>query len=313
MGYFAKKKNKGKSIVTKSNQKQRIKINSQVDEVLENVVEIVTANNPKKGLKVNKTKNVDLKKGVVKTEQKNVSEPTLTTIKGTKTKNNDKSNQELYDETIDRLLNQFLKKRSLLSLDNLKRMIKNKTIILVANSSDLLKKENGDIIDSNDIVVRFNSFKLNEVYTGSKTTIHVSVYLQDENLDKYVPIRFIISNNLTNWINKVKGLNKVHQGLILKYNHHNDHNSMKTDEQPSTSGYTMLKLLLHLGGFKKIDLIGFNFYDGGENSLLRTDKGLEYEISKVHNYKKEKLEIMSMAFEYDKKNNIITFYDSNTY
>ena len=47
MGYFTKKKNKGKLIVTKANQRQRIKINDQVDETLENSVKIVTANNLK--------------------------------------------------------------------------------------------------------------------------------------------------------------------------------------------------------------------------------------------------------------------------
>jgi hypothetical protein len=202
--------------------------------------------------------------------------------------------------------------RSFIDLLNFKNFIKDKNIILVANSSDLLKNKNGSLIDSYDIVIRFNSFKIDEEYTGKKTTIHASVYLQDINLDQFVPIRFIVSISLKKWINKIQSLDKFKQSFLLKYNHHNELKDQKTTGAPPTTGFVMLTLLLKLGGFKKLDLIGFNFYDSGISSILRTDEGLALDISTVHNYDLEKEIIMKTASGYDKENNIITFYDNST-
>jgi hypothetical protein len=202
--------------------------------------------------------------------------------------------------------------RSFIDLKKFQSFIKDKTIILVANSSDLLNNKNGSLIDSHDIVVRFNSFKIDPEYTGSKTTIHTSVYLQDINLEYFVPIRFIVSINLTNWINKVETLNKFNQGLLLKYNHHNEIKGQQKDKRPTTTGFVMLTLLLKLGGFKELNLMGFNFYEGGMNSILRTDEGVALNISNVHDYNFEKSMIMAHANKYDDKNNIITFYDNST-
>jgi len=52
-----------------------------------------------------------------------------------------------------------------------------KNIIIVGNGSSLLDKENGSKIDSFDIVVRFNGFKINgfEKHTGTKTNIWYTV------------------------------------------------------------------------------------------------------------------------------------------
>jgi len=52
-----------------------------------------------------------------------------------------------------------------------------KKIIIVGNGSSILDNENGSAIDSFDIVVRFNSFKIknHEKYTGIKTNIWFTV------------------------------------------------------------------------------------------------------------------------------------------
>lgn len=202
--------------------------------------------------------------------------------------------------------------RSFIDLKKFQSFIKGKTIILVANSSDLLNHKNGSLIDSHDIVVRFNSFKIDPEHTGNKTTIHTSVYLQDINLEYFVPIRFIVSINLTNWVNKIESIGKFNQGLLLKYNHHNEIKGQQKDKRPTTTGFVMLTLLLKLGGFKELNLIGFNFYEGGMDSILRTDEGVALNISKVHDYNFEKSMIMAHANKYDDKNNIITFYDNST-
>ncbi len=216
------------------------------------------------------------------------------------------------NKRIDYLLSINTVERSFIDLEKFKSFIFDKRIILVANSSDLLKNKNGSLIDSYDIVIRFNSFKIDKIHTGEKTTIHASVHLQDINLDYFVPVRFIISNNLNKWINKIKNLNKFNQSLLLKYNHHNEIIGHPKDKNPTTTGFVMLSLLLKIGGFKKVDLIGFNFYENGLNSILRTHEGTLLDISKVHDYGYEKMVIMDNAYEYDKKNNIITYYDNSS-
>lgn len=54
--------------------------------------------------------------------------------------------------------------------------MKNK-ILLVGNGTSLLNKENKNIIDSYETVVRFNSYKINgyEKYVGTKTNIWITV------------------------------------------------------------------------------------------------------------------------------------------
>jgi len=230
---------------------------------------------------------------------------------------NDKKNLDLdgiisLSKHVDNELDKTNVSRSFIDLINFKKFIEDKNIILVANSSDLLENRNGRLIDSYDIVIRFNSFKIDEVHTGKKTTIHASVYLQNINLEQFVPIRFIASISLKKWITKIKSLNKFKQSFLLKYNHHNEIQGQETIGAPPTTGFVMLTLLLKLGGFKKLDLIGFNFYESGTSSILRTDEGMGLSISNVHDYNLEKAIIMKNASNHDRLNNIITFYDNST-
>ena len=199
---------------------------------------------------------------------------------------------------------------SFIDISEFRRYIKGKKIALVANSTQLLKQRLGASIDACDIVIRFNSFKIDKYFTGEKTDIHVSVYLQGENLNLFVPIRFVISNHLGRWIDSISRLNPYSQSFILKYNHHASLNTRYKDPTPSTSGFATLILLLKIGGFKSVDLYGFTFYEGGKSSILRNEKGMDYEISKVHDYEFERDAILNNSHEYDKKTKIITFYDS---
>jgi hypothetical protein len=202
---------------------------------------------------------------------------------------------------------------SFMDLFFFRSFIKGKSIALIANSSDLLNRNHGDLIDSHDIVIRFNSYKLSKPHTGTKTTMHASVYLQNENLDQYVPIRFILSNHSTNWSKKLKTIDKFKQGSILKYNHHVIIPQNFKEPHPSTTGFSTLILLLKLGGYEKINMFGFNFYEGGDSSIYRTDGGMQLPISKVHNYNFEKNFVMEYSYEFNKKDNIITFYDYSTF
>jgi hypothetical protein len=199
-----------------------------------------------------------------------------------------------------------------MDLSFFKAFIKDKSIALIANSSDLLKTSNGKLIDSHDVVIRFNSYDIQPEHTGSRTTVHVSIYLQTENLDVYVPIRYIISIHSKNWISKLKTLNKYSQGTLLKFNHHSIIPNALKDNNPATSGFVTLILLLKLGGYKKINMFGFNFYEGGQASILRKKEGMNYPISKVHDYALEKVFVLNNADSIDKDQNIITFYDNSS-
>jgi hypothetical protein len=221
-------------------------------------------------------------------------------------------NKDLLGHVDNKITNELTKKQldfSFMNLAEFKYYIKGKNIALVANSAQLLKNSFGEIIDKYDVVIRFNSFKIDEKHTGKKTDVHVSVYLQKENLDEFVPIRFILSNHLGRWVDTLKELNLHSQSFFLKYNHHTSINTLYKDKTPPTSGFVTLTLLLKLGGFKRIDLFGFTFYDGGGASILRNEKGTEEGVSKVHDYDFEKEAIFSNAHKYDKKFNIFTFLD----
>ena len=331
MGYFAKKIKLNKGLSAKINQNKTnyaVKLkdddsklkdpNSTSKEITPKLVGIKNEVGRKKNIK-------DLSKPTKKELESEKTKPTKKELESEKTKPTKKisrvdtivnaNDEELikYDDKINLFLGKEKNNISFFSLINFKRFIKGKRIVLVANSTDLLKYKNGKFIDGHDIVIRFNSYKINKVFTGQKTTIHASVYLQYVNLDKFVPIRFIISNRISNWYKTISELTKFKQSFILKYNHHNDISGVTNDKTPSTSGLVMLKLLERLGGYKEINLIGFNFYEGGEKSILRTKEGLEYPISKVHDYDDEKDFVMSNAYEYNKKHNIITYYGDNTH
>ena len=55
----------------------------------------------------------------------------------------------------------------------LRNIVHNRRIILVGNGPSIKRKHNGRKIDSFDVVIRFNSYKIFPKYTGKKTTIHV--------------------------------------------------------------------------------------------------------------------------------------------
>lgn len=227
-------------------------------------------------------------------------------------KNDDKKDTQIDD--ISGFLGKFLDRNSIslsfIDLVSFKNFIKDKKIALVANSSDLLKYKNGEDIDNHDIVIRFNSFKLDSEYTGEKTTIHASIYLQDINLDYFVPIRIIVCNNVSKWVNTLKTINKYDQTFILKYNHPS---ILNIDyKKPLTTGLNTLITLIKIGGYDQIDMYGFTFYNGGKNSILRTDAGLISGISNIHDYNFEREFIYSKMSEHNKKKNIITFYGNST-
>lgn len=169
-------------------------------------------------------------------------------------------------------------------LEYFKQYIKGKTIAFVANSSDLLTHNIGPEIDSHNIVVRFNSYKIIPPLTGKKVTIHSNIYLNPYGQNRYAPIKLIISNRLDRWYNAVKEYDHLKYGSILEYNHHQTLIGKSFEPNPLTTGMNTLTLFLLLGGFEYITLYGFNFYDKGSESIMRINPEVNNHISTVHNY-----------------------------
>jgi hypothetical protein len=195
-------------------------------------------------------------------------------------------------------------KNKLISLSQLKVSLLNKSICLVANSSDLLNNSYGELIDSHDCVVRFNSFEISPEHTGTKTDIHASIYLESANRDIPVEHRIVISINKNNWNNIVNSLDPANQKSVVDVNW-----PMSISPVPSqyrsnkipTTGFNLIMLFYEHISYSKISLVGFNFYKEGIASIYRKP-GIPKNIAKIHNYSFEKRWVNSVFSE---KNNIL--------
>jgi len=75
---------------------------------------------------------------------------------------------------------------------------KNKSVVIVGNSKELLNEEMGSIIDGHDVVIRLNHFKIEgyEKYTGTRTDgIHMNYIATPPEI-----IRDVINTNNIKWI-----------------------------------------------------------------------------------------------------------------
>jgi len=203
-------------------------------------------------------------------------------------------------------LNLRYKTTRYMGLNELKNVIKNKRICLVANSTDLIDSNLGEYIDGHNFVVRFNSYKIIEKDTGIKTNIHATIWLSDYNLDVHVPIRVIFSGSKANWNQAIKN-KKLKQNYILKSNWPMREKMITSYSNGNcpTTGFNMLLLLVHLSGYSELNLIGFNQYKDGKSSQMSL--ATYGKISEVHDYKFERQWILRNCKSYDKETNIITF------
>lgn len=208
-----------------------------------------------------------------------------------------------------------------INLKQIGEYFRNKRVCLVANSSLLKKAKLGKFIDDHDIVIRFNSFIIDEEYTGKKTNIHATVYLQYHNLDVPADIRIISSWSKRNWLIYInEKINENKQSFILDVNFilrdekalSNVLNSGIVREKGRrrlipTTGLNIISLLLETNTFKELNLVGFTFYDNLEKDMFRVDT----DISEIHDYKFEKKYILKKFDKIDefiltKKNENIT-------
>ncbi len=179
--------------------------------------------------------------------------------------------------------------RAFIGANDLRAMVDGKRLCMVANSAALLEHDKGDEIDQHDIVVRFNSFKLIPPHTGRKTSVHVAIHLHNFNLDEYVDVRIILSNQLRLWREKVRHLDPRKQRFIgdasLRYPLYEQ--KLCADRVPDgapTSGYNMLRLLYLFSNYSSLTLYGFDSY---ASPPLRLDAAMHLPHAAIHNSSSE--------------------------
>ena len=161
-----------------------------------------------------------------------------------------------------------------------------KKIAIIANSSELLNHKYGELIDSHDIIIRFNGYSIIPEHTGSKTNIHCIFREARFNLDKPSDFLLVFSKPLIPWKNAVNELLvKYPSKKIVDYNFPTDlqiRGAFNKNIIP-TSGLCLILLIESLNIPKyQLSLFGFNGYKDGPSSILRSNNSNA--ISKVHNY-----------------------------
>jgi hypothetical protein len=166
----------------------------------------------------------------------------------------------------------------LMNLERFRSYLSGRSVALVANSPSLLGAGLGDEIDGHDVVLRFNSFALDPVHTGSRTSIHVAFHKYDFNLDVEVDVRILISAREDLWRESLKLRVRPHAQTWLgdaSLRWPSVQLGLISADDPfklPTAGFSMTRLLMHLGVCTAIDLYGFDFYESGMHRLAEAVK-----------------------------------------
>ncbi|MFD3920346.1 hypothetical protein [Streptomyces sp. NPDC058595] len=185
-----------------------------------------------------------------------------------------------------------------LTLGEFRNQIAGKSICLIANSQSVGRGSLGAEIDAYDLVVRFNSYKIDAAATGRRTDIHTSIHKHGFNWDQKVTTRLIFGGLANDWKNSLR--NRLVPGAQTYVNDESlrwplrNIGRVGNDEWPAipTSGFNMLWLLDFLDVSPKLDLIGFDFYESG---AYRLKEAMRMPITSVHEYTSEKAWVMERA------------------
>ncbi|NGO80460.1 hypothetical protein G6045_33105 [Streptomyces sp. YC504] len=185
-----------------------------------------------------------------------------------------------------------------LSLGEFRNRIAGKSVCLIANSGRMAESRLGAEIEAYDLVVRFNSYRIDRKHTGERTDIHTTVHKHFYNWDQHVETRLVFSGISADWKHSVR--NKLIPGAqsyvndeSLRWPVRNLGGKAAAELPPiPTSGFNMLWLLDFLDVSPAIDLIGFDFYESG---AYRTPEAMKLAIAHVHEYGSEKAWVMERA------------------
>ncbi|MFD8907574.1 hypothetical protein [Streptomyces sp. NPDC059586] len=178
-----------------------------------------------------------------------------------------------------------------LTLGEFRNRIAGKSLCLIANSQRVGDSSLGKEIDDYDLVVRFNSYRIDPAATGRRTDIHVSIHKHGFNWDQQVDTRLIFGGISGDWKHSLR--NRLVPGAQTYLGDESlrwpvrDIGRLGRDVWPSipTSGFNMLWLLDFLDVSPRLDLIGFDFYESG---AYRLPAAMRMPITSVHEYTSEK-------------------------
>ncbi|MFD6415072.1 hypothetical protein [Streptomyces sp. NPDC060194] len=185
-----------------------------------------------------------------------------------------------------------------LTLGEFRNRIAGKSVCLIANSARVGESTMGAEIDAYDLVVRFNSYKIDAKATGRRTDIHATIHKHGFNWEQHVDTRLVFGGISGDWKHSLR--NRLVPGAQI---HLGDESlrwpvrnigKIGTDLWPSipTSGFNMLWLLDFLDVSPTLDLIGFDFYESG---AYRLAGAMKMPITSVHEYTSEKAWVMERA------------------
>jgi hypothetical protein len=185
-----------------------------------------------------------------------------------------------------------------ITLGEFRNQIAGKSIALIANSGRMGTSSAGAEIDAYDLVVRFNSYRIDPKHTGSRTDIHVTIHKHGFNWDQRVTTRLVFGGVSGDW--KYSLRNRLVPGAQTYLGDESLRWPVRTIGKLGsdvwsgipTSGFNMLWLLDFLDVSPTLDLIGFDFYESG---AYRVQEAMKLAITSVHEYTSEKEWVMQRA------------------
>ncbi|MBD0839316.1 glycosyltransferase family 29 protein [Streptomyces sp. TRM68416] len=185
-----------------------------------------------------------------------------------------------------------------ISLGEFRNLIAGKSVCLIANSGRVGASSMGAEIDAYDLVVRFNSYRIDPRHTGSRTDIHATIHKHGFNWDKQVDTRLVFGGISGDW--KWSLRNRLVPGAQTRLGDESlrwpvrNIGRLGSDRWSGipTTGFNMLYLLDFLDVSPKLDLIGFDFYESG---AYRVQEAMKLAITSVHEYTSEKAWVMERA------------------
>ncbi|WP_234010585.1 glycosyltransferase family 29 protein [Streptomyces sp. SPB074] len=185
-----------------------------------------------------------------------------------------------------------------ISLGEFRNRIAGRSVCLVANSGQVGSGSLGAEIDAYDLVVRFNSYRIDPAATGARTDIHVTIHKHALNWDQRVDTRLVFGGDVGAWRSSLRNR------LVPGAQKHLGDDSLRwplrevgkvgPQEWPAipTTGFNTLFLLDFLDVNPVIDLIGFDFYESG---AYRTSEAMRMPVTSVHEYADEKTWVLDRA------------------
>ncbi|MEU9911781.1 glycosyltransferase family 29 protein [Streptomyces sp. NPDC051001] len=185
-----------------------------------------------------------------------------------------------------------------ISLGEFRNRIAGKSICLIANSGRVGASSMGAEIDAYDLVVRFNSYRIDPKHTGGRTDIHATIHKHGFNWDQQIDTRLVFGGISGDW--KYSLRNRLVPGAqaflgdeSLRWPVRNiGRLSADVWSGIPTTGFNMLYLLDFLDVSPTLDLIGFDFYESG---AYRVQEAMKLAITSVHEYTSEKAWVMQRA------------------